>query len=198
MTVKITIEYETVEQAILALGKMSGLGKARRAASAPVTAATTVGAQGAASPAPEVGNEPAVPAAPTARPRKPRADKGQARGAYAPRQQEAQASAPQGAASISSGADNPAVDAQASTGSALPGTSTAAVAGAPAASTPAPAGAAPVPSAAEAQAALEAVFEKKGLDVARRVMSEFGVSRLRDLPEAKRAEFITLAKKEVA
>ena len=173
MTVKITIEYETVEQAILALGKMSGLGKARRAASAlPVAAAPAPAEPDKGEPSGE------VPVAAAPRSRKPRADKGQARGAYAPRQQEAAALV------------EPATTA---------GAPPAEPKGAPSAEVPVvAASSAPVPTAEEAQKALEAVFEKKGIDVARRVMSEFGVSRLRDLPEAKRAEFIELAKKEVA
>ena len=198
MTVKITIEYETVEQAILALGKMSGLGKARRAASAPPVAAAPAPAE------PDKG-EPSgeVPVAAAPRSRKPRADKGQARGAYAPRQQEAGAGDAAIAAPAVSDKVSEAGVSAAATPAAAPASSTALQEPASreverAAGPASVAGAGAVPSAEEAQKALEAVFEKKGIDVARRVMSEFGVSRLRDLPEAKRAEFIKAAQAEVA
>ena len=35
--IRVTLEFATVEETILALGKMSALGKARRAASAPAS-----------------------------------------------------------------------------------------------------------------------------------------------------------------
>lgn len=191
MTVKITIEYENVEQAIIALGKMSGLSKARRAASAPLpvipAAGAAVSAPGGAAEAPQ-GSVTAAPAAP--RGRKPRSDAGKTRGPYKDNAgspaTEAQASAPQGAASTGSGPDNPAADAQA-TGSATTGDSTA--------TAPAPVDGAPIPTQEQAQAALEKLFNafqpaSVGIDKAKNVLSLFGVLRVRDLPAEKRAEFI--------
>ena len=47
-----------------------------------------------------------------------------------------------------------------------------------------------MPTEADAKAALEAYFEKNGPQKAMAKLSSFGVSRLRDLPEGQRAEFI--------
>ena len=64
---------------------------------------------------------------------------------------------------------------------------------APAAASPEPEVLPPVvmaPTEAETKAALEAYFEKHGPQKAMKVLSDFGVSRLRDLPEGDRAKFI--------
>lgn len=51
---------------------------------------------------------------------------------------------------------------------------------------------------ADAQAAIEKLFEKKGLEVSRQVLSRFGVQKLKDLKPEKYAEFIDLAEKVIA
>lgn len=61
---------------------------------------------------------------------------------------------------------------------------------------PQPSGVTPAVAAAteaDAQAALEALFNKKGLAEAQRVLGLFGVAALRFLPADKRGEFITKA-----
>lgn len=50
------------------------------------------------------------------------------------------------------------------------------------------------PSQADAQAALEAVFEAKGLVVAQGLLKQFGASRLREVKPADYAAFIAAAK----
>lgn len=61
---------------------------------------------------------------------------------------------------------------------------------------------APAPSADVAQKALEKLFEAAppagGLEGARAVLSRFGVTRVRDLAEDQRAEFIALTEKVLA
>lgn len=62
-----------------------------------------------------------------------------------------------------------------------------------------PAAEAPTPSAKDAEKALETLFEtpapKGGLEAARKVLGAFGVAKLRDLPADKRADFIAAVAK---
>ena len=166
MTVKITLEYGSVEEAIKALGLLSGLAKVRRAAAATPQPDALL----ALAPTPTVVTE--APAAatsitknlvlpdttkkPRGRPRKQEAAAGVTGGAQASRKVETSA--------------DPLVPAEVA-----PQT---------------PAAASPVPTEAETKAALESYFEKHGPQKAMAKLSSFGVSRLRDLPEGQRAEFI--------
>ncbi len=170
MTVKITIEYANVESAIVALGKLS------------VAAGTTM-VEG--------------------RPRKGRSDKGQSRKGTDP----APASEPK--AGASAGADGPAAAGNGSTATTDASkvaekatTSTSTTAAAPgvapvtsgaATSTTAPASS--IVTEAEAQKALEKLFESfpdsaTGIVEAKKVLAKFGVSRVRDLKEEQRADFV--------
>lgn len=54
------------------------------------------------------------------------------------------------------------------------------------------------PTQAEAQAAVERVFEAKGFQGAHQLLAQFGSARLRELPAEKYAEFIAYADKMVA
>lgn len=60
-------------------------------------------------------------------------------------------------------------------------------------SAPAPVAAAPtpVPSIDDAIGALDKVLSKHGMQAAEGILKDFGAARLRDLPEGKRADFIT-------
>lgn len=185
--VKITIEYGSVEEAIQALGKMSGLAKVRRAA------ATAGVPQGATIPAPEVGNELAVPAATpatitknlelpdTSRTRKGRSDKGKPRGPHknaAPaveeRTDKADTLAPEAAPSTAAPAPAEADKAQ------------------PSGDVPAAA----VPSQEDVTAATEALFAASGksIQVVTDLMARYGVRKLRELKPEQRAAYIAEAK----
>jgi len=160
--VKVTLEFTSVDQAIVALGKMVGASK--QEAKAVVTPA---------------GRNPALPDAPAIRARKPRNDAGKARGPYktetpAPGAEEPKAKA--------GGAVAPAEDTGEAT--ALPPV--------------APPAAAYVPPHTEAQAALEALYEKKGAEVAMGLIASFAITKLRELPENQREAFIEKAKKLTA
>lgn len=219
--IRVTLEFATVEETILALGKMSALGKARRAANASAPQLPGAGADETAAP-PSAAVPPAPPAG-----RKPRSDAGRPRGSYKKGAGDGKADAntanPAPSAPLSTaapetespahavGKDHAPVAAgpnanavvEAGTSSAV-GSGTAAgaaeVAGPgkaaeEAANPESTRSAAPVaPSAAEAQAALEALFNKKGIEAARKTLGAFGVQRLKDLKEADRAAFIKAAK----
>jgi hypothetical protein len=190
MSVKITLEFDTVEESIVALGKLVGI-KARgvKLASQDSTAAAgealTVSALGGG-----------AAAEPVKSPRKPRADRGQPREPYGPRNPEANA----GAASAPAGTPAPATPATVSAASAAAPQAVAPVAAsvpqtaAPAqASTPAPektAPAAAVPTQEDVQKAVEKLFNAKGYDVTHDLLSRFGVKRGKDLAETQRADFI--------
>lgn len=195
--IRVTLEFATVEETILALGKMSALGKARRAASAPAPQLPGAGADETAAP-PSAAVPPAPPAG-----RKPRSDAGRPRGSYKKGAGEGNAdantanpapSAPPSPAAPATESPAPAVGKDhepvaAGQDAVAPDASDAS------AESPAPAApAATAPSAAEAQAALEALFNKKGIEAARKTLGAFGVQRLKDLKEADRAAFIAQAK----
>lgn len=176
MTVKISIEFENAEAAIVALGKLTGIAtaapKAERKGRSDKGQAR--GPRGGAEPKAE-GGAAGAPAgnptgsAPVAPP------------AAAPSEASRQSTAPQG---------DPKVETQPqAVAPAAPG-------GAPSAP------AASVPSEQDAQAALEKLFNAAppigGIESARDVMARFGVKRLRDLPANQRGEFIALAEKVLA
>ena len=160
--VKVTLEYSSVEEAIVALGRLAQVAKVRRAAQG------TVGA-----PAPEEERtDKAVTLAPVA----PATKKARGR----PRKQEAKEPAASGSSTT-----DPAVAA------ALPPASApAAVSEAPAEELSPAAQLDLTPTGEAAKAALEAYFEKHGAQKAMKVLADFGVSRLRDLPEGERTAFI--------
>ena len=175
--IRVTFEYESVEQAIMALGKLAGIAKVRRAAEAPL--------RDVAPDAPEPAAQGSVVAA-VLPARRGRSDKGKPRGPYK-----------DNAAAVPAPAEGDKPQPSGVVPEAAPETKAPEPARAPSVEqTPAPGAA--VPSAEEAQKALEAVFAKQGLEGARAVMAEFGVSRLRELPEAKRAAFILAAYTEAA
>lgn len=130
-------------------------------------------AKSAAAPAPlanaqkAVAQEPApAAAAQPKKPRKPRADAGKTRGPHG-----AQPTAPQA----------PAV---------TPAAAPASEQGQATQKEPVSAAAAPIPKPEDAQAALEKLFNAKGIAVAQEVMGRFGIKRLKELQEGQRAEFI--------
>ena len=170
--IKVTLEYGSVEEAIVALGRLAQVAKVRRAAQGTAGASETQGAQQPAVDTATTGGvstpAPAAPATsitknlvlpdttrkPRGRPRKTEAAPVPAAPAAAPPATPDPVAAPETASSVPA---NPA---------------------------------APTPSEADAKAALETYFEKHGPQKAIAVLAGFGVSRLRDLPEGQRAEFI--------
>lgn len=174
MTIKVTFEFATVEEALVALGKIGGI-------------------------------EAASPAA--AKERKPRDDAGKPRRPYKARGATDGAGAtttPAAAAKPGDGhegvTESRTESAPASPAAAPAASSTVPSVAGPAAVTPAAqAGSttAPAPTATheQAQAALVKLFETRGTDLTRDVLSRFGVTRLRDLNEAKLGEFKAAAEK---
>ena len=170
MTVKITLEYGSVEEAIVALGRLAQVAKVRRAAQAtavPAVEERTDKADTLAPPATSITKNLVLPDTtrkPRGRPRKQEAAAGVTGGAQASRKVETSADplVPAGVA--------PQAPAAASPTELPPGF--------------------PYPSEADAKAALEAYFEKHGPQKAMSKLAAFGVSRLRDLPEGRRADFI--------
>jgi hypothetical protein len=190
--VKVTLEFEGVEQAIVALGKLGGI---------------------VAAPAEKA-------------PRKGRNDKGQPREPYKPRAQDGAAAKPSVEAGtksidmVGSGDGQGTQQGVTESGSATSaGPSTV-----PVIATVAPAAAAPSPSDvvkaeikqqqtaqgtgfpeptigekdAEAQAAIEAVYGKFGIDKVRVLLADFGIDKARNLPKSKKADFLAAAKALVA
>lgn len=173
--VKISLEFPTVDAAIVALGKLASVAavapaeKKQATPLIPTVVAKEIVAKNSG--------------------RKPRADKGKERGPYktvgaggnTEASQEPAASpptpetaAPAQASSLSSVTNQ----------SAIPeGTSGADKAAAP--------------TEAEAQTALSKVFEKFGLPACQLLLKDHGVSRMRDLPAEKRAAFIAAAEARV-
>lgn len=194
MSIKVTFEFPGVEEAIIALGKLSGLGKARRAAN------QTTGAPAVAAPAqpPQVSVAPpsTPPAAPvTGTPRKPRADKGKPRGPY----NKTDSAAPDAdctsrevptapAAPVAAEPTPPAPAAEATI--AAPVSVPEGAAGSPQGPVT---GAAPVPTVEEAVKAGEALLAAKGLEAVRALIQTYGVARISAIPAEKRAEFIAKA-----
>ena len=162
--IKVTLEFKGVDEAIVALGKLVGAPVAQKAAAEGIDKAP-----------------PTVTAAPTTR--RPRADAGKKRGSY--KNVEAPADADPKGHDITP----------------TPAASTPETAAPPAPAEgdkPQPSGVTPAVAAAptteaDAQKALEALFAKKGLAEAQRVLGLFGVAALRFLPADKRGEFITKA-----
>jgi pyruvate dehydrogenase E2 component (dihydrolipoamide acetyltransferase) len=180
MSVKITLEFKSVDEAIVALGKLTPEAHAKALA-----AATQVPAA-AAAPATEA----------PAKTRKPRADAGQPRGPYKTTEQNAVAAggAPTGTQPTEAPAQStPAQAPVAPAAAAVPAT-----AAQPQASTPAPesapAAAVVVPTPEQVQAAVEGLYNAKGFDICSEVLGRYGVKRGKDLLPEQRADFIAEAK----
>lgn len=164
--VKITLEYPSVDAAIVAMAKLT---KAD---------GVTINAEG--------------------KPRKGRADAGQPRGKYNKKGAEE-------AGSTDANTGVPASPAAPTEQPAAPAMESPQAPGkdhAPVAAGSAPEAPAKVVTAADAEKALETLFQaappKGGLEVARTVLAKFGVQRLRDLPEGQRAAFVEAATKALA
>lgn len=164
--VKVTLEFASVDQAIVALGKLAGTAVK---ANIPVAAATPL--VGLATPAPP------IPA--TRSTRKPRADKGQSRG---PNAATTQAAVQDAISDVKAGVHlNAPVE-----GSAVIAPSVDSVRESPA---PAASSDAPTP-----QQLVEAIFNKSA-QTAMDLLARFGVKRIRELLPAQHADFIAFAKK---
>lgn len=171
MSVKITLDYTNVEEAIAALGKLAGI--------TPVAA---------------VAVQPAV----EKKERQPRADRGQPRGPNARTAGEpnaAGASAPV-ASAPETGSNAPSVVTAPGKAAEQAANPTATVTPAPTVAAPqAPAAVTTAPAAtvvddATIQAGVEKLFNAKGFDDTARVLSRFGVQRGKDLLPVQRAEFL--------
>lgn len=176
--VKITMEFPTLDAAIVALGKLSS------------AADTTI-----------VDGKPRRGRSDKGLPRKSRSapTESNAKGEGAGAQSEGAAEATVASAATPAAAPAPAASqVAAAAGTKDGGTSTNAE---PAAKAPDVAGAKPA-TAEDAQKAIEKLYYAPppvgGLEQARIVMSRFGVKRVRDLQEDQRAEFIALAEKVLA
>jgi len=170
--IRVTFEFTTVDAAIVALGKFTSAAPAKPVAdSVSKTPAAT----------PPVAAEPK-------RKRKPRADAGKKRGSY---KQAAASATPSPESGEDTGDSQTAVTGSSKAGG-QPTNSTPTPADAPEAAKAADTNTA-APSLEDAQSALKALFEAKGLPAAQAVLAKFGVARLGELPEGKRVEFIEAA-----
>lgn len=203
--VKVTIEFNSYDQAIVALGKIvdpareakriaslaakdKAVADAQREVSADVRGEAGAVTAGSLDTAPVMQGQ-AAPAAQPKRQRKPRADKGQKREPYGPRATAANAEGVREAAPApGSHAPSAAPTAEAApqpTPEPIPEQTAAPVV--TAAPTPPTVAQAPFP---DAQTALEALFAKFGMATTRDVLARFGVQRLRDLAVERHPEFI--------
>ncbi len=169
--VKITLEYTSMDQAIVALGKLAAL---------PVKANIPVAAVGA--------QEAAAPAASATRTRRVRADKGQARGPHGGVTTEVPRDTSNDTRELTPEEEKAFADAKAY---AADNAARQALQDArkPVAPAEIPA---PVPD-ADTQKVLALVINKCGVEVAIRLLSKFGVKRARELKPEQRAEFIEYA-----
>jgi len=174
--IEVKLTFVSLYEAIVALGKM-------------------VGARGTA--------KPPAGDAPPATVRKGRADKGHARGPYRHGTENAGASAASDKDVATAGnGTSETTDAGKAAEAATPTSTTSSAPGdaaqpatlsktAPAPSAPAPV--ARVPDHKEAQSALEALYNKKGAEVAMGLIASFSIAKLRELPESDRDAFIKKA-----
>lgn len=169
--VSVTFEFDSPEAAIAALGKYTGLAPA--ADKAPRKPRADAGKErGPHKDKPPVGQPPVVPPVvpPAANPSvNPTQTGGNA------------SSAATDTSNAGSAATSTSTSAQGSASSATSGAATKAAGGAPA--TP-----------EQTQAAMEELFNAKGLETAKLVLSRFGAPRVRDLLPEQRAEFVVKAK----
>lgn len=189
--IQITLSFNTLDEAIVFLGKQHAVGKVRKAADTDAAAPATkeeVTDKGSTS-APDA-------AAPTKK-RKPRADAGKKRGSYknveAPEKTDAVPPPTPPEAPAASTPERNRDLIKGDTITAAP--ETAAPTTEPEQRDPPPSGPsdAAAPKEADLIAAGDALLNAKGLPAVMELMKSFGVSRLRDLPEDKRAEFIEKA-----
>lgn len=192
MQVNVTLNCATIEEAVVALGKLLG-GRPARAAAAPSAAQPddkpkqTIEERAGLTEVPaETGPLAGLTLSPKTAARRPRADKGTKRGPYVKGK-------PVSESPLSSNADiatvSPNDDIERAATSLTPPEASAA------AGVPPPSAAVEAASLEDAQDALEAVFKTKGLPAAQGVLAQFGVSRLRDVPHSQYAAFIAAARK---
>jgi hypothetical protein len=189
MSVKITLEFNGVDEAIVALGKLVVAPVKAAAKNPPAPAAVEIVGQSAAVAVAEKTEQPAAAEGPAPKTRKPRADKGQARGPY--NKDAAGASASALIPSNPGSNAGPAVT-DPSNGETPPtSTSTPAVAPVVAATsgeaTNAPA--APVTD-AQVMAAVEKIYGARGYDDTAAVLARFGAKKWAQLLPEQRGEFI--------
>ncbi len=188
MTVKVTLEFPSIEASIAALGLLM---KPKAAATA-----TNAGAPVAAGTPPAAAPGGAAPSAPATakRERKPRSDAGKPRGEYGPRTEAGGAAGAPSNPAATTGANAAPVGAAPSGTTTEPAAPQKAPVDADKASSPGVAPAAdaagPQPSEKDAQEALEKLFNATTIGVSQEVMSRFGIKRLKELPDDRRAEFV--------
>jgi hypothetical protein len=155
MTIKVTLEYNSIDEAIVALGKLIG-----------------------------------TPLAPV-KERKGRADAGQKRGEYKPRTG--------GAAAVGATASPATATAVAGKeiGDPVTPTSTPVVPAAAAAAVPSPIEMIGDKD-ADAQTAIAKIYSLKGIAAVQGLLKDFGVNRVRDVPKAKRDDFLKAAAEAAA
>jgi hypothetical protein len=179
--VKISLEFKSVDEAIVALGKLVGA-----AGPKPVVG----GKSGSVAASPPVSDTPPAPATS----RKPRADKGAKRGAYAPRIEPVPpivvpqpvtnpATEAVTAPGVGSAGDTAVVEKQADPGKA-------ADQAANPVSTPSTAASVTLE---QAQAAMERVYKAKGVDVAKQILARLGTNRVKDILPASLGLFVKMA-----
>ena len=186
MAVKLTLEFKSVDEAIVALGKLVGV----KVSAAP----QTPGATGAEKAPENSGSAHPQAVAAETRTRRPRADKGQRREPYGPRTTTGEPVASESGVSGSVSARNPQP--------AVPvaSTKTATPQKAPAeGDKPLPSGVVPAasvatPTLAEVQESLNKLYEAKGHDVSLAVLNRFGVNKAKNLLPDAWADFIGLAR----
>jgi hypothetical protein len=190
MAVKVTLEFASVDAAIVALGKLVG------------TKVTAVEPQEKKLGPPTSVEEHVARVEARKAERKQRADKGQPRAPYKPRNQEAAAgqASPAGATGGVTDAGKAGEQPAAPT-STVPPVATAPTQTAAPAQTVTPAqSAAPAAAATaeEVQTVVAGVFERHGYDVASQLLQRFGVSRGRDLKPEQYADFVAMGRKVLA
>ena len=170
--IEVKFQFNSVDEAIVALGKMVRV-PAKAAAQAQEAQRT---------------EQPASAPATTTRQRKPRADKGQQRGAYAPRAQDAGGdqggTQPTGTVAAATPAASVPPPARVADATAAPTTTTTA--------TPA------TVTREQAVKKLEEVFAKKQIGGALEVLARVGVQRLRDVPDNLLPKFMEAADETLA
>lgn len=189
--IQITLSFNTLDEAIVFLGKQHAVGKVRKAADTDANPAVEAGrevgragAVGGGAAVTDASGTASTPAASTVAPkrkRKPRADAGKKRGSYK------NVEAPEKTDAVPPPTP-PEAPAASTPETAAPTTE-------PEQRDPPPSGAsdAAAPKEDELIAAGDALLNAKGLPAVMELMQSFGVNRLRDLPEDKRAEFIAKA-----
>lgn len=192
MSVQVTLVFNTVEEAIVALGKVGGITKSttqlppaapKPAEPLPIAETSSTAQAAVAASVPAAAGPDEAPK----RQRKPRADAGVPRGPY--KDKTIESPAPAGEANVaatvpqSSGAAPAASGVSETAAQPAPATST------PVGQTPMLAAAA-VPAVEEVQKAVEKLFAAKDYDGTKECLARFGVKRGQDLMPDQRAEFI--------